>query len=287
MKILNADEIFTLSIKVTEPIEKRYLFSSLRTAIKNNTSTNTKNCHFHFYYNASSLTYELFFYDKVSTDIVLEPAIILANRSEGNNDKEIKVFVTDGYLVVTQNQQILIFKKIDAIEDEEIILYIKQIYKIEDFELIRVSDEEIKSLDTSIDIENKNIAYPLAESKAFEIFTVLCLSGIIVLAMSIFFTYYTQEKSVSSSSKKVMIPQIINKKMILNDTLKLFENISRYNIGLEKLDYRNSIITTTLSHPSKSNLLKFAKLYSKKLHIISIKFDESSTLYLAEVTIEY
>ncbi|MGB3752131.1 MAG: hypothetical protein WA945_11250 [Arcobacteraceae bacterium] len=287
MKILNADEIFTLSIKVTEPIGKRYILSSLRTAIKSKTPTTPKNCHFQFYYNISTLTYEVLFYEKTSEDIVLEPGIIIANKSAQNNNERIKVFVTDGYLVVTKNQEILIFKEITAIEDDEIILYLKQIYKIDDFELIRVSDEEIKNLDTSIDIPNSNKKYPLDESKAFKIFTILCASGLLFLVISIYFTYYADNKSVIVPTQKEIIPQVKNKIMILNDSLKLFENISTYKIGLEKVNYRNSTITTTLSHFTKSALLEFTNHYKKRLKIKSLKFDESEKLYVLEVTIEY
>jgi len=287
MKILNADEIFTLSIKVSEPIEKRYLLSSLRTAVKNSTPNSTKNCHFQFYYNPNTLTYELLFYEKTSDDIILEPDLIIANKSFEKDDEKIKVLVTDGYLVVTQNQEILILKKITAIEDDEITLYVQQIYKIDDFELIRVFDDEIKSLDDSMHIDSTNKTYPLNESKSFKIFTILCASGLILLVMSIYFTYYTDDKSAIVPIQKEVIPKHTNKKMILKNTLTLFENISIYKLGLGKINYKNRIITTILSHPKKSTLLEFATLYKKKLKIKSIKFDETASHYIAEVSIEY
>lgn len=287
MKILNADEIFTLSIKVTEPIEKRYLLSSLRTAIKNSAVAVSKNCHFQFYYNSFTSTYEVLFYEKSSDDIVLEPMVLIANHLAIHSSDKIKVFVTDGYLVVTQNQKILIFKEIKEIEDDEIVLYVKQIYKIDDFELIRVSDEEIKRLDSSINIPNSNKIYRLEESKAFKVFTFLSVSGLLFLVISIYFTYYTHNKSPIIPTQKKILPQANNKKLILNDTLQLFENISTYKLGLGKINYRNHIITTTLLHPTKSTLLEFANLYKKKLTIKSLKFDETKKLYRAEVSIEY
>lgn len=287
MKILNADEIFTLSIKVTEPIGERYLLSSLRTAIKNNTPNTPKNCHFQFYYNAPTFTYEVIYYEKISDDIVLEPAIIIANKYTQKSDEKIKVFVTDSYLIVTRNHEILIFKEITAIEDEEIVLYVKQIYKIDDFQLIRLSTKEIEELDSSIDIPNTNKTYPLDESKAFKVFTVLCASGLLFLGISIYFTYYTDDKSVILPIQNEMISQVNNKKMILNDTLKLFEDISTYKLRVEKINYRNHTVTTTFSHPKKSILLEFANLYKKKLKIKSLKYDESEKLYVVEVTIEY
>jgi len=145
----------------------------------------------------------------------------------------------------------------------------------------------MENLDRSIHREGTTKVYHLFESKAFKIFTLLCVNGLILLIMGIYFTYYFDEKSVILPIKKEIASQTTNKEMILDDTLKLFENISIYNLGLEKINYRNSAITTTLSHPKKATLLKFANFYKKRLKIRSIKFDEISTLYIAEVIIEY
>ena len=144
MKILDIENISTLSIKVTEKIEKRNLLKFIRTTIFNSEVTFSKNSYFYFYYLSSSSTYEIILYEKSLGEIILEPFLLL-NEIDIVKDL-VLVYITNKYFFVSKNNQPMILKKISDTSTDDIIIYLEQIYKIQEYKLIYVNDEEITNL---------------------------------------------------------------------------------------------------------------------------------------------
>jgi len=144
MKTFNTNEISTLSIKVTEEISKRNIHAFLKTTISNSNVFFSKNTYYYFYYNSNTLTYEIIFYEKQSQNTTLEPFLITQKLSQ--NDDIVKIFLVNDYFIVSKNHKLLIFKKVDKIDIDEISLYVKQMYKIDEFETIEITENYVDSL---------------------------------------------------------------------------------------------------------------------------------------------
>jgi len=284
MKILDAHSLSTISIKVSEEIEAKNLLRFLRTTILNSQLLFTKESCFSYYYNASVLTYEIVLYEKLSQDISIEPFLFLEKNKK---DILLKVFITKTYFVITKNNQLLIFKKVNNSNKEEISSYIKEIYKIESFEIIQVSEDDIEELKLNITSNTMDHSYSLYPKKSFYLFVLFSMCIFTILLLSVYVTYYPQKAIFEEISTKKEISHFKNRDKVMPDTIELFKYIKLNKIMIEKVEYSNSRIKTTLRHKEKIHLLNFANIYSKTLQIKLLKFDEVEELYVMEIIIEY
>ncbi len=283
MKILNAKEINTLSIKVTEEINKKNLHSFLKTSIINSGLDISKNSYYYFYYNKYASTYEILFYEKVSESIVLEPFLVLEKYPK--NCASVRVYITNDYFVIVQNNKLLIFKKVTTSDIDEISSYIKQIYKIEKFEMIQLSSKELSLLKQEGVSVSQEYFYPLYHKNSFRFFMIFSIFGFILL---LGFLYIENNKIKNIKSTPIFSPQVKTQKRIsVGDKIDvLFKNLKSYNIVIEKIEYENGKFQTIVYHKNKTDLLNFANLYINKIQIKTLKYDDSKKLYAMEVIIE-
>ena len=203
----------------------------------------------------------------------------MLHQTYGSLDDTIKVFLTNRYFIVTQNNKLLIYKKVENINKEELALYIQQIYKIQDFtiEIIDVIDISIK--------KNSNILYPLYSNNVFTIFLFFVLSIFFVLIGSVYLNYHYEETTLMI---KKPIQNIKNNDYlsIINITT-FFDDLKSSDIQIKNLTYSKSTLQTILKHKEKAHLLHFAKRYKKIIHIKSLQFDFNKNIYCMEISIVY
>jgi len=284
MKLLNASEINTLSIKVTEKIHKKNLFKFLRTNILNSELSYTKNSFFYYTYITHSSTYEIFLYDKTTQDTILEPFILpyLLPRSKVQS-----LYITDNYFALFENESLLCLKNISNTSDEEIIDYIKQIYKLEDFEVLLVSSSLLNNVDLKKYKAYNQVEVALYEDKSFLIFNLyLGISSFLLLAFLIYQVTQNsyQEIHYKPTTYKQKIP-LLNKPF--EKVHELFSYIELNTMYINKISYTNNKIKTTLYDTNKQSLLKILNKYKKNIKLKSLVFSSENKLYSMVVIIEY
>jgi len=284
METLNANKISTLSIKVTEEITKKSLHNFLKTSIKNSNSYFSKNTYYYFYYNSNSLTYEIIFFEKSSQNITLEPFLIVQKLN--HNDDVVKVFLVNDYFIVSKNTKLLILKKVNRIDEEEISLYVNQMYKIQEFEIIEITQDDVHALSQEKYLPLKDEFYSLYPKKSFFTFSIFATASSFVLLFMIYSVYYKVEYINTTKPIKKIIQKNSTDRTI-NKTIELFKYIKINHITIDKVIYSNKRIKTTLFHKKKSQLLSFANSYKKNFHIKFLKFNEIKRMYTMEITIEY
>jgi len=283
MKILNINDIQTLTIKVTEEINPKNLHLFLKTSILNSGLPFSKKSFYYYFYHLDLLTYEIIFYEKNAEDIFLEPFLLLEEYSK--TDNSVKVYVTDSYFVVVKSSKVLVLKKITTLDMNEISTYIQQIYNLSNFELIQISNE------TLLDIAQQKRSlymdgfYPLYSKKSFNIFLAFSLLGLFLLLIFLYIgNLETANKVTPIVQKKI---QVKHKSDVMTQVNLLFKNIKSNTIIIEKINYENKHFQTILYHKEQKKLLDFANIYGAKIDIKTLKYEPTKKLYRMEVDIEY
>jgi len=283
MKILNINDIQTLTIKVTEEINPKNLHLFLKTSILNSGLPFSKKSFYYYFYHLDLLTYEIIFYEKNAEDIFLEPFLLLEEYSK--TDNSVKVYVTDSYFVVVKSSKVLVLKKITTLDMNEISTYIQQIYNLSNFELIQISNE------TLLDIAQQKRSlymdgfYPLYSKKSFNIFLAFSLLGLFLLLIFLYIgNLETANKVTPIVQKKI---QVKHKSDVMTQVDMLFKNIKSNTIIIEKINYENKQFQTILYHKEQKKLLDFANIYGAKIDIKTLKYEPTKKLYRMEVDIEY
>jgi hypothetical protein len=284
MQILDIENIHTFSIKVTEKIAKRNLLKFIRTTIFNSEVSFSKTSHLYFYYLSSSLTYEIILYDKLSSDIILEPFLLLNNNVI---EKDVVfVYITENYFLVSKNNKPMILKEISDTSQGDITIYLEQIYKINDYKLIYLNKEEIINIKK---VENNLVkykGYSLFPEKSFRVFSIFLLCSSILLIFSIFMVYHSDNniKIIPQTTLKEKI--VINHLRPIDKTVEIFNKISKYDIHINQISFTNKKIKISLYNSDKSKLINFAVSYKKNIVIKSIKYDKDQLVHTMEVSIE-
>ena len=276
-------ELFTLSIRVSEKIESKNLHIFLRTSILNSDIITSKNSFYYFYYNSNTTTYEIIVFKRDIDKFLPEPFLLAENYLV--KDNTIRVFLRDEYFLITQNHKLLIVKKVNKIEKEELSLYIKQVYKIRKFDIV----------DDVIDLSNfqpKNTTqskqlFLLYPKKSFYYFCLFSISVLLLLCISI---YLEKNKYNDVVIKRPIIQKHIVKldnPSIVPFVTELFTYIKSKNIRIQQVYYINNQFKTTLMHSNKSSLLEFVNEFNKNISLKYFKYDEVKDIYMLDVSLEY
>lgn len=283
MKTFDIDDISTLSVQVTEEIEAKNLHSFLRTSILNS-NIHISNSTYYFYYNKHTFTYEIVIYNNLSEHTMM--SIFGVIEEHNLNDNKIKVYLTQKYFFISQNKKLLILKKVNYTNTDEISLYIEQIYKLKNFELILLKDDEIDSLLNNTEVKKIDGIYDIYPKKSFYIFSIFLFTSVIIFS---FFMYTT---TIPNNKEKPQLPivQNIYKQKSTEVIVKLFEfmeDIKSHEISIEKIVYGTSKIETILYHKNKSHLLDFTRRYTESFQIEFLNYNKLKNMYQMKVTLEY
>lgn len=279
----NVKDICTLSVKVTEEITNKNLHQFLKTSIKNSDFFFSKNSFYSFYYNSATFTYEILFFEKPNDTMFIEPFYVVSKYC--SLDDAIKVFLTNRYFIITQNNKLLIYKKVENINKEELTLYIEQIYKIQDFIIESIEEKDIENKKNLNEIQVSNIFYELYPNNVFNIFIFFVLSISFLLICLVYLSYHYKETKPIVKEPLQSIKN--NDYLSITNIVTLFDDLKSSGIVINKLKYSKSILQTILKHREKAHLLSFVNRYKKTIHIKSLQFDANKNMYFMEVSIVY
>jgi len=285
METFPVENISTLSINVSEVIEEKNLHQFLRSSIENSNIIASSSTYYNFYYNADISTYEIIVFQKESNKIKIEPFLLLQKYYK--SDDIVKVILTAGYFLVIKNDKILILKKMENSDKEEISLYLKQIYKIDKFEIIETTTESLKSLKKEETFSLVFPSYPLYPKKSFYYFLLFCIFSMGLLFILIYFDYEPKNDFSKTKTQSTIVTNTVTGKKTVKKVLNLFSYIQSQNIIIDKILYSNKKIKTVLYHNNKLQLLQFVNIYKSKLELKSLKYNETNKLYAMEISLEY
>lgn len=284
MKILDAKNISTVSIKVSEEIHKKHLHEFLRTNILNTQQIFSKNSYFYYRYIPTSSTYEVLVYEKNVSDTILEPFIL---HKDNTNKKGKTVYITPSYFTFFDKDELLLLKHITTPNHDDVSLYIQQIYKFDEFDLVEVSSEELEQLKNENYKIKVNEEIALYEDNSFKIFTYFIFISFVIFI--VFLVLSKDEKVTPNIIKPTSNFQQNN--IILNKPLdkvtEIFQYIHSTTIYITKLSFVNNKFHTILYDKEKSHLLKLIKQFQETIEVKSLSYDSKNKIYSMEVTIAY
>ncbi len=293
-EIIDCSNIQSFSIKVTEEISDKYLLDFLRTSLENQQlefSTNSK-----FYYNfiPSSLSYEIIYFEDTLKLSVPEPFIFIEECDTTTKE----LFVTNHYFCLFDSKQLLLYKDIKNILQEDIQTYIEQLYKIKIDKVTVVDEEKYELIKNKFLLQNKKHSFTFYSMKKENSFQIFLIFVSVMIVLFTFFLYISLNPNQQTTAKDENIPSYekgykkhlliykeIDKKPV-NSSIELFEYLVSHNIFIEKLSYKNSKLNIVVENSSRKKLLAVMKNYIKNIEIQSIQFDEKLNKYKMDISID-
>ena len=291
MQILDTKEFLTFSIKVTEPIQSKNLFTFFRTSLLQSDLTFNTESYFYYSYHETTSTYELIIFPKNTNNIFLEPFLFLENSFEGIEENDNVVYVTFTYFVFFENKKLILLKKTSNNSLEEIQTYISQLYNIKDIKVKFIESEELnilknKKLQSSVQTQNYKI-YPIYEDKSFRFFRYFLMISFFSFCLMLYFSYDNSSTLITNTNKVTNsqeTPYLHNKP--LDNILPLFQEMANHHLLTKKLYFKNNTIEMVLFHQSKDELLIFLNNSKYKILMKSLKYDSMKKAFSMDVIVE-
>ncbi|MEA3353852.1 MAG: hypothetical protein U9Q33_08565, partial [Campylobacterota bacterium] len=131
IKFIDARDIQTTSLKVTEKIQSKYLLQFIKNNLANQELFITTNSYFYYTFLESTSTYEIIIFNhQDSFNIILEP-FLFETLYKDTNPQGYDIFFTDNYFTVYKNGEFLLLKQITDVSQEDIEIYVSQTYHMD------------------------------------------------------------------------------------------------------------------------------------------------------------
>jgi len=298
MNIVDINDIDTFLIKSKQKIPNKYINDYLLTQIKTNNIILDYNSKIFYTYILGISSYQISILN-IKTNIKknLIPIVdIFKVKYLNNSIKSTDLYITNSFISLYQNQNLVYFKTIDKRDHKEDILeFINQtlciqldnIYEIDDIKLQEYKKEYISNI--------KNIHSLQYISKYSNKYVYFYISYCLVLLFFIFFYYFkniyyiNSDKLVLNELSKSKYIQFLNKyqnnSKVTKNLIYIFEVLGKYSIKLEKLDLKTSRLDITIISNNDNTFLEFLEDYDKNALINSIKYIKDSKLYEMNVNV--
>ena len=303
VKIIDSKAIMTLSQKVTQQINPKYLTQFIKTTISNNDITTNKNSFYYSTFIESSLSYEILIFQTGNiNNTILEPFLFISYYNTNNNQKSVDVFILEDRFILFENQKFLILKNVENVSVKDIEIYVNQTYNIKIDNFININKEKL------VDIKNKylnnnyqtsNIKFnSIIEDKSYIVFKLFFLLSTLIFIFTIFLKIYplnqTIQENITSSKTTLVQNNYIklediykkNTTKVMDRTIELFKYLKVNRITLETFEYKNNKIIIKLVDKEKKRLLDFITIYTEDISVNSIEFDKENTTFKMDIIIK-
>ena len=302
VEIIDSKAITTLSQKVTQEIDSKYLLEFIKTSILNSNIPTDKNTQYYYKYIESSLSYEILIFQNNNTNnFILEPFIFLAFYDINETVNSVDVFVSNETFVLFKNRELLVLKNVENVSNEDIKIYVYQTYNIKIDNFIQIDKETIQQLKTKYLLNNyKKIDikfHKIIENKSFTFFiiflTVTTLLSLYILSTKMDNSNIKDSKANKSPQTVLVqnhfskLEKIYNKHNLKNieKTIELFKYLKLQGITLETFEYKSNKIYANIVDKQKKKLLDFITVYTEDIEINSIEFNENDSVFIMSVEI--
>jgi hypothetical protein len=291
--IIDSSKIKSFSVEVTEQIDDKYLLEFLRTSIENKKNS-TSEGKFYYHFIPTSLSYEIINFKENAKDSIPEPFVFIQECEIDTRE----LFITQSYFCVFDSKELILYKDIKNILQEDIQTYIEQLYKIK-IDRVTIVDEKKYEL-----IKNRFLSqaqkytinfYSVKKENSFKIFLSFILFATIVfisfLYVSINTNLHTIVKNQNTTSyekgyKKLLLIYKQSSKKPVSGSIEFFDYIVKYNIFIEKLNYKNSKLYIVLEDKNRKKLLNVISHYTNSIQVHSIEFDKRLGKYKMDIIID-
>jgi uncharacterized membrane protein len=288
----SSSTINTLSIKVTERIESKYLTDFILTTIKNSDIQINQKSFYFFTFLKSSLTYEIIvFVDQEKKDFIFEPFLLLGYYYKKRSENSVDLFLLDNFFVLFKNQQFLTFKTIQNAKPDDVKIYLLQTYNIKIDNTIQIDQKESRQIRANYFVHYKDkINYDygtLYKNNSFKLFQLFVLISTIVFGYFIY-EKVNNTKQIKSIRKKDTTLDIAYNRLknqykqhnikVIDKTIELFKYLKLNKITVELFDFNNNQINISLIHKDKKRLLDFLTIYDT-VDVKSIEFQKDKSNY--------
>ncbi|MEA3512841.1 MAG: hypothetical protein U9R37_04515 [Campylobacterota bacterium] len=292
--ILSNDLITTLSIKVTEEINKKDVLKFIKTTIINKHLTVENSLSFYYTYIKEILSYEIIVVDTNQIDFTIEPFLFL--EDERNELEKSIVFMTKEYFVYYKNRELIFLKKIKNEKPLNIKAFVEHTFKITLNNIYEVDDNELNKLR---ELNNQKKSNPkvfkkLQENNGFRTFIYIFILTT-TLFLYLLFNDIKKDNNTNicmkNSYKLEKQYHNLTKASYKNDLKptkyikELFKYLKIDKIKVEKIQYANKKIKINISHKSKEVLMNFLTKYNKKIKINYISSDLPNSRYNMEFSV--
>ncbi|MEA3288978.1 MAG: hypothetical protein U9Q04_02255 [Campylobacterota bacterium] len=299
IQVIDASEIQTSSLKVTEKIQSKYLLKFIERNLTDQNIKFTSNSYIYYSFLDSTLTYEIVIFNTNNyKDTILEPFIfeMLCDSMEGQIRYD--VFFTDHYFTLYKNGKFLLFKNIKNVAQEDIDIYVSQTYKIKINSITYIDKKHLNDLKNKYKKDPKISTryHKLIQKNSYRYFIIYLIFSFIIFSTAIIHKNTTaKEIPVQiNSSKSAGQMRYTKLKKILKEhdnktaehIIEIFKYIKINNILLQEIVFEKAVFKLIVTHTKKNNLINFLNSYNNKSTIKSLIFDEENALYKMEIRIE-
>ena len=293
LEIIDYSKIQSFSIKVTEAIQDKYLLDFLRTSLENQTVDLSKNGKFYYTFIPTSLTYEILYCEDCNNQSILEPFVFLSKC--GTATKEL--FITKNYFCLFDSQQLVLYKDIKNILQEDIQTYIEQLYKIKIDKVTLVDTDEYESIKNKFVSNNQKFSwklYSVKKENSYQIFLIYTAITFFIFISCIYLLFNSTNPIVLKEDttamyekgykKLLLVYKAIDKRPI-QTSIELMKYLDDKKIVIEKLSYKNSKLYFILLESNRKKLLDVIGNYKQKMEIQSMLYDEKLKKYKTELVL--
>lgn len=293
-EILDSLEIQSFSVKVTEKINDKYLLDFLRTAIINEQLEINKKSYFYYSFILSVLSYEILVFNAPNKNSIPEPFIL----QEKATAHTLELFITKNYFCLFNDKNLLLYKDIDNIFQEDIRKYIEQLYKIKVNKVTIIDENKYHSIKDNFITNSKKYSfdfYTVTKEKSFTLFLVFLFVTMTIFSTVLLIHY---NNTISTQYKNIYIPQYEKgyKKLLrlykstnknpINISISFFKYIKNNSITIENIRYKNSKLYTTLIDTHRKKLLQVVSNYTRNIEVQSIQFNKNKQNYEMDIIID-
>jgi len=293
-EILDSSEIQSFSVKVTEQIRERYLLDFLRTAIINEQLDINKQSYFYYSFISSALSYEILVFNAPNKNTLPEPFIF----QEEAISNTLELFITRNYFCLFKDKNLLLYKNIDNILQEDIQKYIEQLYKIKVDKVTIIDKNRYHSIKDNFITNRKKYSfdfYTVTKEKSFTLFLIFLFVTVSIFSTALLMQYHN---AIDTTNKNTFTPQYEKgyKKLLklykttnikpIDISISFFKYIKNNTITIENISYKNSKLYTTLIDTHRKKLLKVISNYTRNIAVQSIQFNKNKQNYEMDIIID-
>lgn len=287
---VRTQDIQQLQIRVTEEIERGYVFSFLLHHFEKEKVYLHNQMVVYFYFHPPSLHYEVTLFSRKNNTQYPEFFTLKAHHQNLKNLNV--VFVSNSYFYLFIQNQFITFKELQNNTIDEIKTYIEQVYEIVLHDLIPIQEDTFQK--SSLEYE-QNI-YPqetqkfvqLRKKRSYPIFLFFC--GVVTITFLIIFqNIHQNQNNTHPFEKEIVEPKSFHQKNNKFEKLVIpfLEDIANRGIYLQKIQYQHQKIKVILFHPQKEHLLKILSNKQYRSKVEKISFDSQNKQYIMEMSIEF
>jgi len=299
VEIIEFDQLHTLSVKVTQKIEDKYLDKFIKTSISSNHISTTKNSNYYFNFIEDALIYEIIVFECYSPNSYLAPCLLYGFYADCTTSDTTDIFLYENNFIVFQNREFLLLKNIEYSSQDDVEIFVSQTYHLSIDNIVVIEKQQFENIkDQYFEQPSSQLIkfHPLISDDSFrwfKIFTLFCTFIFVFLSYGYISSKMQPIQNTThqdtSNKQLIKLKHIYNKHNFkaIEKTIELFKYLKIQNIKLISIKYENKKVEIVVSNEKKSKLLNFLTMYDNKVDIKFIEYQKDTNSYIMSAVVHY